>query len=205
MTITDAITAISVAIAAGTFFFGVQAWKREFIGKRKIELVETVLALFYEAEDAIRDIRSPFSYGGEGKSRNKSEDESKEESVLLDRAYIVFERYRSYEKLFSELRSLKYRMMAMFGPSAGRHFDELKRVVNDIFLAAEMLGTHYWQRQGRAEMDKVEFKQHLKEKHEYEAIFWYRGEKRDTIGPRVHDIIVHLEDIAEKEAKRHLR
>ena len=48
MTIADAITAGSVLIAALSFMYGVSAWRREFIGKRHIELVETVLALFYE-------------------------------------------------------------------------------------------------------------------------------------------------------------
>ncbi len=53
MNIADVITAVSVAIAALAFVVGVNAWRREFVGKRRIELAENVLALFYEAQDAI--------------------------------------------------------------------------------------------------------------------------------------------------------
>ena len=47
MNIADVITAVSVAIAALAFVVGVNAWRREFVGKRRIELAENVLALFY--------------------------------------------------------------------------------------------------------------------------------------------------------------
>jgi hypothetical protein len=37
--------------------YGVDSWRREHPGKRRIELAEDTLALFYEAVDAIRHIR----------------------------------------------------------------------------------------------------------------------------------------------------
>ena len=79
MTIADVITAVSVAIAAIAFVAGISAWKREFIGKRRIELAEDVLALFYETQDAIREIRNPASFSGEGKTRKRDENEREEE------------------------------------------------------------------------------------------------------------------------------
>jgi hypothetical protein len=66
MTIAEVIAASSPAIAALSFLYGVFAWKREFVGKRRIELAEDVLAKFYEAAEAIRAIRSPFGWGEEG-------------------------------------------------------------------------------------------------------------------------------------------
>ena len=139
MTAADVITSISVAIAAISFTVGISAWRREFVGKRRIELAESVLALFYEAEDAIREIRNPFSYAGEGRTRKRSENEQEEAAELLDQAYVVFERYRNKEKLFAELRSMKYRVMATFGSETGAPFDELSKVLNEIFSSAEIL------------------------------------------------------------------
>ncbi|TDI82488.1 MAG: hypothetical protein E2O80_02055, partial [Betaproteobacteria bacterium] len=83
----DFVSSISVLIAALTFIAGVSAWKREFVGKRRIELAETVLALFYEAEDAIKQIRSPFSFDGEGSTRKHADNELEAESRILDQAY----------------------------------------------------------------------------------------------------------------------
>lgn len=196
MTIPDVITAISVAIAAIAFVAGVNAWKREFIGKRRIELVENVLALFYEAQDAIREIRNPFSFSGEGTTRKRSEHEREEETQLLDQAYVVFERYQKREKLFAELRSMKYRVMATFGSKAGEPFDELNMVLNEIFSSARILGTYYWKRQGRTQMSEEEFKRHLEQMNKHEAIFWFMGEEKDEITPRVQRAVEKIESIA---------
>ena len=200
MTITDVITAISVAIAALAFVAGVNAWRREFIGKRRIELAENVLALFYEAQDAIREIRSPFSFGGEGSTRKRSEHEREEETQFLDQAYVVFERYQKREKLFAELRSMKYRVMATFGSNAGESFDEINAILNEIFSAAHILGTHFWKRQGRVPMGDEEFQKHLAGMNKFEAIFWFQGEENDVIVPRVRIAVEKIEAIARKES-----
>lgn len=196
MTITDVITSISVAIAAIAFVAGINAWKREFVGKRCIELAETVLALFYEAQDAIREIRNPFSFVGEGTTRKRSEHEREEESALLDQAYVVFERYQKREKLFAELRSMKYRVMAAFGSNASEPFDELNQILKEIFISAQILGTHYWRRQGRGRMNEEEFQKHLEEMHKHEAVFWFMGDEKDEITPRVRNAVEKIESIA---------
>lgn len=198
MNTADVITSVSVAVAAISFVVGVSAWKREFVGKRRIELAESVLALFYEAEDAIREIRNPFSYGGEGKTRKRAENEREEESQLLDKAYVVFERYKKREKLFAQLRSMRYRVMASFGSSAGDPFVELDKIINEIFLSARMLGTVYWPRQGRATMNEEEFQKHLEEMHKQESVFWYMGEEKDEISPRIHKAVEEIEAITQQ-------
>ncbi|MCB8981671.1 MAG: hypothetical protein H6657_30045 [Ardenticatenaceae bacterium] len=199
MSVADIITSISVAIAAISFVMGITAWKREFIGKRKIELAESLLAVFYEAEDAIKEIRSPFSYVGEGKTRKRSENELEEQSELLDRAYIVFERYQKREELFAQLRATKYRAMASFGAKASEPFDEIGKILKEIFLAANMLATQYWPRQGYRHLTEEQFLQNRGQMEHYEAIFWYMGEEKDEIGRRAHKAIKAIENIAREE------
>jgi hypothetical protein len=201
MNAANVITSISVAIAAISFVSGVSAWKREFIGKRQIELAESVLAMFYEAEDAIREIRNPSSYTDEGKSRKRADFEREEESQLLDQAHVVFERYQKREKLFAELRSIKYRFMATFGSQAGEPFKEMDKILNEIFISARMLGTHYWRRQGRVQMSDEEFQKHLDAMHKHEAVFWYTGEDEDTISLRMRNVVQQVENITRDAVK----
>jgi hypothetical protein len=85
--------AVAVMAACWAIISGVGAWKREFIGKRKIELAEETLAAYFEIKDAIAFIRSPFSSNTEGDTRERSPNESDAERQLLDRGFIVFERY----------------------------------------------------------------------------------------------------------------
>jgi hypothetical protein len=56
-----AITDITSAITAGFAVYGLGTWRAQTAGKRKLELAEEALILFYEARDAVKAIRSPFA------------------------------------------------------------------------------------------------------------------------------------------------
>ena len=185
--------AIAIVAACWAIISGVGAWKREFIGKRKIELAEEVLATFFEVKDAIAYMRNPFSSGNEGKTRQRSDNERQEESELLDRGYIVYERYNDKKDTFTKFSTLKYRFMASFGSETESIFSETSRVLNSIFVSAQMLATHYWQRQGRVQMSEDEFKRHLDEMHRHEGVFWDRMKDEDEIRSKLQEIQERLD------------
>lgn len=198
MTLIDLATALSAMVAALSFVYGVHAWKREFVGRRRIELAESTLAHFYEASAAIQAIRNPFSRSGEGKTRERSSGESPEESALLDQAFVVVERFDARKELFAELQSLKYRFMATFGKDAGQPFDDLHSAVNKIFISAQILGRHYWPRQGRVPMADEQFRKHLDEMEKHEHVFWDHGGEDDEIRDQVDKAIKKVEMITQK-------
>lgn len=194
MSFSESVTVVSVVIAAASFVYGVSAWRREFLGKRQIELAEDVLSLAYEIEEVIRYIRSPFSNISEGHTRQRQDYESEEETELLNRAYVVFERYSSHEEKFAKFRSMKFRFKATFGRTSAEPFEEIDKVIKEIFASAHILGSHYWPRQGRVQMQQDEFQKHLDEMHHHEAVYWYQGDERDEIGPRVSNAIQRIEE-----------
>jgi CRISPR/Cas system CSM-associated protein Csm2 small subunit len=195
MATVEILKSASIILAAISIILGIRAWKREFIGKRKIRLAEDALMLFYQARDAIREIRNPFGSVGEGGTRKKAENETKDETDILNKAYVVFERYNKREEIFNKLQSTRYQFMARFGRDTEKPFTELNNVLKDIFIAAQMLGSYYWKRQGRASMNSEEFKKHLDDMIEHEATFWFMGEEKDQIGKRVEGIISDIEKI----------
>ncbi|MBM3328880.1 MAG: hypothetical protein FJY67_05325 [Calditrichaeota bacterium] len=89
MPIVQLLQAISIILASITIILGIEAWKREFIGKRRIELAEDVLAKFYEIRDFIAYIRNPFSYSNEFPPREIGEFESSAETAALNKAYVL--------------------------------------------------------------------------------------------------------------------
>jgi hypothetical protein len=186
--------AVAVIAACWAIISGVGAWKREFIGKRQIELAEQVLAKFFEVNDAIAFIRNPFSSADEGKSRKRNDSEDAKDSELLDRGYIVFERYQKKQAVFSEFNVLKYRFMATFGVGTENIFVETNRVLNSIFISARMLSTHYWKRQERI-MGPDEFYKHLDEMHRHEGIFWDTSAEDDKIRSQLSAIQAALETV----------
>jgi len=184
---------IASVIASVTVIFGVNAWRREYIGKKKLELAEEVLALFYEAQDTISYIRNPFSFVGEGSTRNVAPNESTEEKQINNNANVVFERYEKRKDLFNKLYSMRYRYMAQFGKDSAKPFEDLRKIVNDIFISARML-PHFWLDQGRRQWkNDQEFQEHLKEMHRCEAIFWEKSSEKDPIIPRVNLVISDIE------------
>jgi hypothetical protein len=189
---------VSILIAALSFAFGVNAWRREFVGKRRIELAEEVLALFYEAKDIISFIRSPFSSGEEGKTRVAEEGELPPEKEIKDRAFIVFERFQKHQELFNRLHAMRYRFMAQFGSEGGQPFDDLRKIVNEIFVSANML-QHYWLQQGRRQwQNEQEFQDHLDKMHKHEAVFWEGASDNDPINPRMQEVITAIESRCRK-------
>lgn len=173
--------AVAIISACWAIISGVGAWKREFIGKRKIELAEETLAAFFEIKDAIAFIRNPWSSGSEGSTRNRAPNETEAESRLLDRGYVVFERYESKKNIFVRFNTLKYKFMAVFGTETESIFQDTNKTLNSIFSSANMLAAHYWQRQGRVQMEPDEFQKHLDEMHVHEGIFWDRYNENDEI------------------------
>ncbi len=86
--IVDIFQGISVIFASLLAIYGIDSWRREFQGKRQIELAEETLALFYEAREAIMSIRSIGGYEGEGKSRQRKEGETPEQKAARDKAFV---------------------------------------------------------------------------------------------------------------------
>lgn len=185
----------SVVAACWVIITGVGAWKREFIGKRKIELAEETLASYFEIKDAIAFIRSPFSSSSEGSTRERVPHETADERKLLDRGFIVFERYEKKKEIFVKFSTLKYKFMAVFGQETENIFTETHKVVNSIFASANMLATHYWLRQGKAQMEADEFQRHLDEMRQHEGIFWDRYNENDKIRSDLSEIQTTLETV----------
>src|SRR5215208_1238747 len=106
---------LSVIAASIVAILGVRSWYSEFIGKRRVELAEEVLALFYQARDIVAEMRAPFSSGGEGQTRKPGPNESSRDKEALDSAFVLIERYVRHSEQFSRIQALRYRFMATFG------------------------------------------------------------------------------------------
>ena len=190
----DILQNISIIVACLTAVYGIVSWRKEHIGKRRIDLAEEVLCSVYEIKDVMRNIRSPFGYVGEGSTRKRASHESSEEGQILDNAYVVYERYDKHKDVFSNFHKLKYRYMANFGKKAEDPFKIVHAAVSEIFVAARMLGTVYWQHQGRRPMSEEQLSKHLEEMHKNERVFWEINAD-DDINNRIDSAIRICEDI----------
>ena len=191
--ITAIAQAVSVMFACWAIVSGVDAWKREFIGKRKIELAEEVLSKFFEVKDAVAFIRIPFGTSDEGKSRKHEASESAVVSALLDRGHVVFERYQKNKALFAEFNTLQYRFMASFGSETKQIFTDTFKAVNSIFVSARMLATHFWKHEPPT--DELRSQKFLDERSRHESVFWDSNTDDDIIRKQLQAVQVSLEEV----------
>jgi len=182
----EIINTIAIIIASVVAIYGIDAWKKEFSGKRRIELAEDVLALFYEAKDIISAVRSPMGFQGEGSTRKPQEGETPEQKKARDDAYVVFERFGAKQELFSELHSKRYQFMARFGTDKIKPFEDLRRIQIEIIVSARALA-RIWERRGDNEQSE---KRRLK----HEAVIWEEMED-DEINTRLKKVISDIEAI----------
>lgn len=196
MCILEALSYLAIIIASITAIFGINSWRREFKGKRQIELAEDVLALFYEAVDAIHIIRSPFGYKGEGSSRKTEENETAKQKIAREQVGVIQERYQKQKEPFNKLHSMRYRFMAQFGNEAAKPFDDIRNIIHEIFSAANSLAW-IWEHGETYFGQSSQLEERIKETRKYEKIIWDRISKDDPINPRLDQIIKDIDDICE--------
>ena len=192
----EVLQGVSIIIASGAVIRGVNAWHTEFIGRRRIQLAEDTLVLFYEAKDAIRQIRAPMSFGSEGRTREPGENETPEEKRMLDRTFVAIERFNGHKELFSKIHATRYRFMAQFGKDQVQAFADIHEVINKIIVKSQFLA-RYKLEVLHGQVLERHLAEHGRMIQEAEEIFWDMGEDTDPINIKVAAAIGSIEKICE--------
>lgn len=188
------VASCTAIVASCTAIYGIGSWRREYRGKKRSDLAEEALCLFYEARDAIQHIRNPFSHGGEGSTRKSDENETPEQKEAYDRAYVLIERFNTHIDLFNKIRSIRYRFMAQFGTDAGKPFEDFKKILNEIYVSAQTLGS-LWVEQFRSFQTGRHVSQNNDLIRKQENIFWAGLPEEDPIKSKVEGCIKDIEQI----------
>lgn len=103
--------------------------------RRKQEFAEELIAGFLEFRDIVSSIRSPHGYMGEGSTREKVENETPDETVRLNKIFVVRERYNKHHEAVSRLLSKKYRAATWFESKIEEPFIVIEKILDKIFYA----------------------------------------------------------------------
>lgn len=137
----------STMLSLATIVFmvwGARAWRREFVGKRRIELGEDARAAFYTVKDAIAFIRNW---------------ELTPPNTPISNFTAVFTgRYKTTEKAFSRFQVLKPRVMATFGKDTESIFAEVNKTCWKMQEAARDADMYEVPLENNAAMDLAERK-----------------------------------------------
>ena len=108
----------------------------ERVANRQVELAEEVLTIFYDAQNAFRDVRSRFRPGYEGLSRKPHENETAEEKERRRNNYVPIERLESYENLWNRVTRERTKAKVFFDDEVHESLNDLISIHNKIRSAA---------------------------------------------------------------------
>jgi len=79
--------------------------------------------------------------------------------------------------------------MAIFGADSGQPFDELNKVLQEIFTSAHMLGSYYWKKKTIERMSDEKHQEFLEQMQKHEAKFWSMTTEPDEIALKVKQAV----------------
>lgn len=197
----DILKSISIIIASIVAILGINSWRKETRWRRKYELAEQVLGLFYQAKEGIEIARFPGSYTSEGSSRGIDENEDEDETTKLNTAYVPIERLNKISETFNELSVLKFPFIAVFEEKASEPFNELFKIKREIEFAANMLSSRYWNKHHLKKISRMpkrnqEFEYEQIEK--FEKVIWASNIEKDEINNRLKKVMNDIEELCRK-------
>lgn len=193
-TIFSIIESIAVVFASIVAYMGVNAWRKEAKWKREYELAEEVLALFYDAAERMKIIRSMFGFSSEGSTRKQSADETPEQTRILNDGYIGLERFEREKEPFLRLRALKFRFVVVFGEESGKPFSDLNKLVNKILMAYRRRERLSLEGLGMRQLSNAQLAQRWEQADQDDAII-FSGSNPDPIQEELDEIIRAIEEI----------
>jgi len=186
-TLIGSLAALAASIAA---IYSLNTWRKEHLGKKRVDLAEETLALFYEAKDAISAIRSPFGHSGEGKTREPIEGETPGQARIREQAHAFWERYEMRQDVFNRLRAMRYRFMAEVGKVEAEPFFELNKIVNEVLFAANNIARIQLRWNQIPDKKYDEYSDRIEE---YENIVWEEHGDHDPIAERIEKMMNEIE------------
>jgi hypothetical protein len=137
--VTSIVQAVAVTVVAIPTFRGLNSWRLQVLGKKKIELAEEALTLAYDLRSAIEHARHPFSRGGEGQDRPNRDDEPEDRRGYNDAFYSRISRLNESADQFSRLMALRPLFRAYYGEAAQDALGAFIAVRNEIYNAVNEL------------------------------------------------------------------
>lgn len=165
---------------------GLRAWRRQVIGKRKIEVAEETLVLAHKIRNAIAFVRLPVHGPEEGGSRPRQPQDGSFKKIQ-DSYSVAIERLRAYDEDFAKLEKQRLLCETYFGPQAGKPLETLSDVRRRILIAARGLLS--------LPLDRQLNEQEMASVARWEAGIQDFGDADDPLTPSIDDAIRRVEEI----------
>ncbi|HEX4080715.1 MAG TPA: hypothetical protein VHX61_17780 [Rhizomicrobium sp.] len=133
------VEAVFVTAAAIVTLVTVNAWRRQNIGKRKVELAEDVLMGFYEARDVFAFVRRRLGAPDDGPTQEFDLAPAEVFEARRSQYYGQHDYLRRRAELFGSLEGLRYVFQVYFGDGANGAFEAIADIRSTLDAAGREL------------------------------------------------------------------
>jgi hypothetical protein len=178
--------AVAIIVTAGFAIAGLHSWRRQTLGKRKVEVAEETLVIAHKIRNAIAYARLPVHGPEEGRTRPQRGDDGAFQKVR-NSYFVPVERLRAYDDDFAKLERQRLLCETYFGAEAGKPLIELADVRRRILAAARgLLSLPVARPLNDREVASVD---------RWEALIWDYGEQSDELAAAVDRAVEEVEAI----------
>lgn len=196
----SALESISVIIASLVAIAGISSWRKQIQVQKESDLAEEVLTAFFEIRDAICAIRSPLGFEGEGKSRKRAENETEQQSEVMDKAFVIIERYQKYIEKFAKLNGQRYRVRSLFGGDYLGPFQKMDHIVNQIMVSSHQLRMIWEQMERRTRSGRDIDQKRNEDLQKWEDVFYGGASPDSPVTKETNEMVAE----AERLLSRHM-
>ena len=130
---------LAAIVVAGVAIIGLRKWRKDIVWKRKFEVAEKTLVLFYQIEDLIiwaRYIWVSAEIGTkQAKEGARTQLTNNQKKLFCVPGELIIEE----KKLFAELFTIQYSFMALFGEEKIDPFKAIHDIHDEIIEASKFL------------------------------------------------------------------
>lgn len=173
------VSILQILISCATLYFAYSAlstWKKEFLGKKEIELAEDVVIKMGVLKDILEQVRNGFSFKGETEEieqeLSQQTEKGKTQEIHKERLFYLVPilRLQKSNQDIQNFMELEYKAEVYWSDSYANLFDEVKSIIINIRSASKNLyGDHAGSK-----------------KEEYENMIWIKPD--DPISKKIDDI-----------------
>ena len=176
----DYIQAIASLVVAGCAFFALRTWRKEFVGKKKIEFAAEFVEKAIDMKEFIAYVRNGFSSSSEEneiKEQLKKENESFTDNCL----FFLTPKFRilKNDDRIKYFYSLRVKALMYFGEDSLNLYKTLSLVLSQIKNRSEIL---YDEHENLSS----------EKKREYESVIWGTFDSDDKIAQEIEKAVEEL-------------
>jgi hypothetical protein len=128
------ISAIAVAIFA---FIGLRQWKIQLAGRTKFEVAKKMAALTFEFRDKYKYARTPMTFPGESSERQVAENETREETDLLNEYFARKKRLVPLQDILRKLYETNWEAEIILDKDIGKLIKPLDMAFSELYASIE--------------------------------------------------------------------